>query len=175
MKLLIYLGIGALLCIAAPAAAQTVILVRHAEKMDQSVDPQLSEAGRARAQALATALSGTRLTHILVTPLQRTTQTASVTAESQGLSVEPISIEGGALHIERVVSRIRELPPEAVVLVVGHSNTIPSISRDLGAAAGDMDDCEFDRLTMIDLREDQEPVVITSRYGAASQTCSTSQ
>ena len=74
MKLLIYLGIGALLCIAAPAAAQTVILVRHAEKMDQSVDPQLSEAGRARAQALATALSGTRLTHILVTPLQRTTR-----------------------------------------------------------------------------------------------------
>ena len=42
---------------AASAMAQTVYLVRHAEKADASADPVLSEAGQARAAALAAALA----------------------------------------------------------------------------------------------------------------------
>ena len=35
---------------ALPAMAQTVVIVRHAEKADASADPLLSEAGQARAR-----------------------------------------------------------------------------------------------------------------------------
>jgi broad specificity phosphatase PhoE len=72
---------AALSLIAAGAAsAQTVILVRHAEKVDNSNDPALSGEGEARATALAVALSAADLTHIFVTPLQRTRLTADLTA-----------------------------------------------------------------------------------------------
>jgi len=35
--------------------------------------------------------------------------------------------------------------------VVGHSNTIPLIARALGVEAADMRECEYDRLTRVDL------------------------
>lgn len=156
-----------LLCAAGPVAAQTVILVRHAEKADASSDPVLSEAGQARAEALAQALQGLPLTNILVTPLKRTTLTAAPTAAAHGLSAQAISLEGGAeAHVARLVDQIRTLPPEAVVLVVGHSNTIPAIARALGyAIARDMNDCEYNRLMAIDLQTGESAVAV---FGAAS-------
>ena len=56
------------------------------------------------------------------------------------------------------------------MLVVGHSNTIPAIVRvliaDWGTApVADMADCDYDRLTVLDL---QARTVLTARYGAPS-------
>lgn len=151
---------------AGPVMAQTVILVRHAEKVDASSDPVLSEAGQARATALSQAMRDLPLTHILVTPLRRTALTAAPAAEAHGVTPEPISLEGGTAHIERIVARIGDLPASAVVLVVGHSNTIPAIARALGlTATRDMADCQYDRLIAVNLqtRESAE-----ATYGAAS-------
>lgn len=167
---LLSLVVGLLLLIAAgPVAAQTVILVRHAEKADASADPVLSEAGEARAQALEQATEGLPLTHILVTPLQRTALTAARTAQAHGLSPLAISLEGGTqAHIDRLAEQVRALPADAVVLVVGHSNTIPALARALGyTTARDMDDCEYNRLMAIDLQTGESAV---ATYGAAS-TC----
>lgn len=155
---------------ALPAQAQTVILVRHAEKADQSADPVLSEAGRQRAIALAAALGDADLTHVLVTPLQRTRLTAEVAAAAHALTPEAIPLDGGAqAHVDRVAARVRALPGDAVVLVVGHSNTVPLIARALGQAApGDMQECEYDRLTVVTVEDDGDSPTIVSRYGEAS-------
>jgi broad specificity phosphatase PhoE len=56
---------------AGSSVAQTVILVRHAEKVDASADPVLSEAGQRRAFDLAVALGDADLTHVFTSPLQR--------------------------------------------------------------------------------------------------------
>ena len=154
-----------------PALAQTVILVRHAEKADQSADPVLSDPGVDRAQALAVALSDADLTHILVTPLRRTAQTADLTARAHAITPEAIALDGTvAAHVDRVVERIHSLPPSAVVLVVGHSNTIPPIAAALGQTGpGAMADCEYDRLTVLQVRSENgyAPTVV-SRYGPPS-------
>ena len=47
----LFAAVAILALTAQPVLAQTVILVRHAEKVDASADPLLSEAGQARAQA----------------------------------------------------------------------------------------------------------------------------
>lgn len=138
---------------AAPALAQTIIIVRHAEKVDASADPALSEAGQARAQALSDALREAHPVLVLTSPLQRTIQTAAPTAEYHSAPSEPVSLDGGgAAHVAATIARIRALPEDATVLVVGHSNTVPLIARGLGyAEAADMPECEYDRMTVLRL------------------------
>ncbi len=149
------------------AMAQTVILVRHAEKADASSDPVLSEAGQRRAVDLAVALSDADLTHVFTSPLQRTVLTARLTAEAHAINPEVISFEGGTeAHILRIADRIRALPDDAVVLVVGHSNTVPLIARALGeTGASDMADCEYDRMTVITVQDDGDSPAVIGRYG----------
>lgn len=165
------LVVAVALLIATPAAAQTVVLVRHAEKADASPDPVLSGAGQARARALAAALSGAGLDHILVTPLRRTGLTAAPVAAVAGLTPEPTPLGASTeAHLAAVAARVRAAGPDETVLVVGHSNTIPVIVRALTAdwgtgPAADMADCEYDRLTVLEL---QARTVLTARYGAPS-------
>ncbi len=156
------------LVLADPVMAQTVILVRHAEKADQSSDPALSGAGERRAQALAARLSATPIDLILTSPLQRTRLTAGATAEASGLQPETISLEGGTqAHVAAVIDRIRAQPEDTTVLVVGHSNTIPLIARALGQATPDMPECEYDRLLTLRL-QGHSASGVTTRYGAPS-------
>lgn len=156
---------------AGSALAQTVVLVRHAEKADQSSDPVLSEAGEARAQTLATTLSDAHPSTIFVTPLQRTGLTAAPTAEFHSVTPEAVPLTGGVdAHVAAVVARVRAQPADSTVLVVGHSNTIPLIARALGYAdAADMPECEFDRLTTLHLMPEGAHGQV-ARYGAPT-TC----
>ena len=152
---------------AAPAVAQTVVLVRHAEKVDGGDDPALSEAGQARAEALAVVMADAHPAYVFTSPLQRTRLTAAPTAEFHSAWTEPVGLEGGgAAHVAAVAERVRALPEDAVVLVVGHSNTVPQIARALGyGAAADMPECEYDRLTVLELEGDRTTAIV-GRYGA---------
>lgn len=156
---------------ATSAMAQSVYLVRHAEKADASADPLLSEAGEARAAALATAFADVHPGYIFTSPLQRTRLTAAPTAAFHSVSVEPFGLEGGAAaHVAAIAERVRALPDDAVVLIVGHSNTVPLIARALGyAEAADMRECEYDRMTQLHLMGDRTHGQV-SRYGAPT-TC----
>ena len=168
MKRLLLAAVVSLLT-ATTAMAQTVYIARHAEKADASADPDLSEAGQARAQALAEALRDAHPVLVLTSPMQRTIQTAASTAEFHSAPSEVISLEGGAAHIAATVARVRALPEDAVVLIVGHSNTVPLIARALGyAEAADMPECEYDRLTVLHLMEDGAHGEVR-RYGAPSE------
>lgn len=158
----------------AVATAQTVILVRHAEKADDSKDPDLSPAGLARAEALARALAGARLSRVLTTPLKRTVQTGFPAALATGLTPTSVSLAGGAAaHAARVAAAAREAPEDAVVLVVGHSNTVPDIARALGDPDPEpLGDCDYDRMTILVLGEPGAPAkAVHARYGAASPAC----
>lgn len=156
---------------AGSAMAQTVYIVRHAEKADGSADPVLSSAGVARAYALSSALTHARPDVIIVSPLQRTAMTAAPTAAHHGLAPVAVPFDGGVEgHVRAIIGRIQDLPEDAVVLVVGHSNTVPLIARALGfAEAADMPECEFDRMTIVDQRWNGAHGEV-SRYGAPS-TC----
>jgi broad specificity phosphatase PhoE len=167
IKRLLLATVLSLLAATSPLA-QTVILVRHAEKTDAGADPGLSEAGQSRATDLAVALSDADLTHVFTSPLQRTVLTARLAAEAHAVNPEIISFEGGTeAHILRTVERIRALPADAVVLVVGHSNTVPLIARALGeTGASEMADCEYDRLTVLSVEADGDSPAVIGRYGA---------
>ena len=165
------------LAAALPAMAQTVIIVRHAEKADPAAgldaDPVLSEAGQARARALAVELADAHPSVVLTSPLRRTIQTAAPTAAYHSVTSEAVPLNGGVqAHLAAIVARVEALPEDATVLIVGHSNTVPLIARALGyAEAADMPECEYDRLTVLHLNGDGAAQGEVSRYGEAT-SCS---
>ena len=165
------LSVAVSLLTAGSAMAQTVVLVRHGEKADASSDPVLSEAGLARAGALALVLADAHPGHVFTSPLQRTRLTAGPAADFHSATIESISLEGGgAAHAAAIAERVRALPADAVVLIVGHSNTVPLIARALVyAAAADMPECEYDRLTVLRL-DDERTTAVVGRYGTPT-TC----
>src|ERR1700726_58877 len=74
--------------VASIAAAQpTIFIVRHAEKADATKDPDLSEAGRHRAEYLAKMLKDANISAIYATEFKRTQQTAAPLAKALSLSV----------------------------------------------------------------------------------------
>ncbi|HYC98830.1 histidine phosphatase family protein [Brevundimonas sp.] len=170
MKRLLFAAAVSLLT-ATSAMAQTVIIVRHGEKVDASADPALSEAGQARARALAAELTEAHPSVILTSPLQRTRLTAAPTADYHSVTSEAVPLDGGAgAHVAAIAARVRALPEDATVLIVGHSNTVPLIARALGyAEAADMPECEYDRMTVLHLNGDAAHGVVT-RYGEPT-TC----
>lgn len=163
----------ALMLAASPAAyAQTIVIVRHGEKAFPNGDPDLSDAGQARAKALAAALSGARVAAVLATPLKRTQQTGQPTAAAAGVAIQTIALDGGVpAHAQRVAEAARKVSKDATVLIVGHSNTIGEIARALGdTAPSAVTDCDYDLMTIIDL-DAPSPSAIHVRYGAPTQAC----
>jgi broad specificity phosphatase PhoE len=120
------------LCLCVNAAAEpTIFVVRHAEKAQagdgDAKDPELSAAGRARAESLAVTLKDAGITAIYASEFKRTQQTAEPMARAAGVEVVVVP----AKETNTLVSRLRERHDAA--LVIAHSNTIPDILKALGA------------------------------------------
>ena len=159
------------------ATAQTVVIVRHAEKADSSADPDLSLAGRSRAMSLAQLFEDAAPGLILTSPLQRTMQTALPTSGRAGVPVQTVSFDGGTEgHIARTVGLVRAASADTVILIVGHSNTVPQIAAALGDPSPQpLGECDFDRVTTLVLGPSgHAPAVTHNRYGAPSVSCSPS-
>jgi broad specificity phosphatase PhoE len=161
--------LAAAMLVAAPAAAQdstVVVLVRHAEKAPvEGNDPPLSEAGQARAQALAEALAGLRFDAVIATERQRTQLTAAPIVQAQGLAPEIIGLEGE--HVENVAAAVRAHAGQTV-LVVGHSNTVPRIVHALGGPRlRDLCEPQFSHLYVMVLKPGAAPRLEQRTYGAA--------
>lgn len=146
-----------------------VILVRHAEKAAEPAgDPPLSPAGQERAKALAEAMLGLQPSAIIVTATKRTTETASAVAAKTGLSPQIISLAGGgAVHLAAVVEAVNKA--SGVVLVIGHSNTVPAIVKALGGPAfPDICDASYANLFVLQPAMHGKPAqVVRAQYGAA--------
>lgn len=157
--------------LAGSAAAQpsTVILVRHAERDSAPPrDPVLTTAGTVRAQALADALAGAGVTTVITTQFQRTQLTARPLAETKGITAVIVSAGGPtSAHVEAVAAAVRARPAGDVVLVVGHSNTIPAIVGALGGPQlPDLCDIQYSMLFILEYPASGAPRFIQANYGA---------
>ena len=131
-----------------PAVAfgqKLVLVVRHAERADAGMqaqtDPPLSTEGEARAQKLAAMLADAGVKDIFATELKRTQDTAKPLAMKTGVVVE----RGGSKDTALLIARIQSHPND-VVLVVGHSNTLPVILKALAGVDVAIADNEYDNL-----------------------------
>jgi phosphohistidine phosphatase SixA len=154
----------------APLAAQStdagrggkvVVLARHAEKEDGS-DPVLSEAGLARARALAHVLSRLPVDAIYTSQFVRTRMTAQPLAEATGVVPEVVDAGDVPGLVERITSGAAR-----TVVVIGHSNTVPAIARALGVPdVPPIPERQYDDLLVVRLSEDGSATLLPLRYGA---------
>jgi len=138
-----------------------IFLVRHAEKVDASKDPELSPAGTERAAELAVVLADAGIEHVLSSDYIRTRNTAAPIAAALGLEVElydPRDLPALADKLKASSGRY---------LVVGHSNTTPAVVELLGGDPGTEidEDVEYNRLYTVTIGPDEAVSTVLMRYG----------
>jgi broad specificity phosphatase PhoE len=150
-------------------ATTTMIFVRHAEKALIPVDdPGLSPEGRARAEELARQLVDADVVAgidaIYSTDTRRTRETALPVAEALGLDIQTyINQEDD----EPVVDAMVRDNKGKIILVVGHSNTVPTMIAALGASkkVPPIAESEYDNLYLISIPWFGKTKTIRLRYG----------
>lgn len=140
-------------------AFQTIVVVRHGEKVDDSRDPLLNEKGQQRAQNLARILRDANIEQVFATEYQRTQLTAKPLADARQLAITPYSAKESLAIGQQLRSASKN------TLIVGHSNTLNTLLQGLGiteqkAVAED----EFDRLLIVHLHKDGAPSLTILRY-----------
>ena len=151
----------------------TVILVRHAERMDAPrEDPPLTTEGVARSQKLASLLASANIKAIYTSQFLRTKLTAEPLSKQTGVAVTPLTLqvkqsnprEVSEQSIRQIVDKIMERPGETA-LVVGHSNSVPDVIRMLGGdTVPTVDEKWFDDLFIVTVYAKGKARVLQLKY-----------
>jgi len=124
---------------AASTSAVTVVSLRHAETAEKSRDPELSEAGSQRAQAWAHLLAAAPVTHLLTTDYKRTRSTIAPLARAR--SLEPTLYD--PRQPKQILRQVQAAEAGSVVVIAGHSNTVPQLVALLGGELAGLDERGF--------------------------------
>jgi len=149
-------------------ATTTVIFVRHAEKAATPADdPGLTPAGERRVAELTRQLKDADVIQgidaIYSTPYRRTQETARPLSEA--LDIPITTYDPG--DNEAVLEDILDKHKGKIILVVGHSNTIPALIADLGASkrVPPIAEDEYDNIYVISIPWFGKTKTIRLRYG----------
>ena len=140
-----------------------LVVVRHAEKGPKAEDDRktpLSTEGKKRAEALVHVLGMLNVDVIYTSDYLRTKQTVQPLADSR--KIEPRE----QTNVDELLLEIRSKQRGKVVVIAGHSNTVPEIVAKLGGGdIGPMDDKQYDNLYIVVLRPTGEARLLKLRYG----------
>ena len=146
----------------------TIVLVRHAEKQVGAIDDApLTPQGEQRATRLAQMFGDSealgRVQKIYVTDTRRSQQTAASLA--QRLGIEPTVVEARISNADLARKVLRE-NRGGLALVVGHSNTVPPLVRELSGSdkVPEMGDEEFDTLYVVTVPTIGRASVVRMKY-----------
>lgn len=140
---------------------KTVYIVRHAEKLLTENDPELSIAGKARAQKLAQILADKEIKHIYSTEYKRTRLTAAPIAGEAAVEIQTYDPK----NHDELVEQVRVL--EGNILIVGHSNTIGQVANYFvgdGEKYGDLEDAEYNYIYEVTIGNDGASSVARKTY-----------
>ncbi len=151
-------------------ATTTVIFVRHAEKAAEPADnPGLTDAGKRRAAELARQLvdadvvPGLGVDAVFSTPYRRTEETAKPVADALGLTINAYDAADTERFIEELVREYKG----KIILVVGHSNTVPAMIGNMGASkkVPPIAENEYDNIYLVSIPWFGKTKTIRLRYG----------
>ncbi|MDH5380648.1 MAG: histidine phosphatase family protein [Cyclobacteriaceae bacterium] len=138
----------------------TIIIVRHAEKLQDGKDPDLSEIGKERALKLSEILSETKIDALFSTKFKRTTQTLAVIAKKKHLETNYYSPSDSVFILDYLKKNIG-----ATIVISGHSNTVPGIVNYLcNSKLPDLKESEYDNLFIIHLSEGKPATYLKLKY-----------
>src|SRR5688572_19542808 len=133
-------------------ATKTIILVRHAEKVDASQDPELTAEGKQRAERLVQAIKKYKPGAIYSTDFKRTRDTVAPMASRRKLQIQIYDARKPAELIDAIMkSKTKRF------LITGHSNTIPGLANLLGKKElfKNLDDSEHGAIWIVRIKDGQ--------------------
>jgi len=144
-------------------------VVRHAEKVltpANASDPPLTAIGIQRSNNLNTYFGRKKPDSIFVTKYLRNQLTAAPTASAAG--VTPIIInQSDSNNINVFIKRLNKMHKK-IVLVVGHTNTVPLIVKGLcGETVNPIPETDYDNLFIVKGKRNSRKL-IKATYGAVS-------
>lgn len=149
-------------------ATTTMIFVRHAEKAELPADdPPLSAAGERRVAELTRQLVDADVVAgvdaIYTTPYERTTATVRPLADALNLPINNYD----AADTEAVLETILKEHKGKIILIAGHSNTVPVLIANLGASkkVPPIEHNEYDNIYIISIPWFGKTKTIRMRYG----------
>jgi broad specificity phosphatase PhoE len=149
-------------------ATTTIIFVRHAEKEQSSGDdPALSAAGERRVAELTRQLIDAYVIAgvdaVYATPYKRTQQTVAPVADALELPINTYD----ASDTESVLKDILKRHKGAIILVAGHSNTLPELIANLGASkrVPPIEEGEYDNIYIVSIPWFGKTKTIRLRFG----------
>jgi broad specificity phosphatase PhoE len=149
-------------------ATTTIIFVRHAEKaVEPADDPGLSEAGQLRVAELTRQLKDADVVAgidaVYSTPFRRTQETAQPIADALDLPIRTYDPS----DTEAVLETILKEHKGKIILVVGHSNTVPVLIANLGASkkVPPIHENEYDNIYLISIPWFGKTKTIRLRFG----------
>jgi broad specificity phosphatase PhoE len=150
-------------------ATTTVIFVRHAEKAAEPADdPGLSPAGQRRVAELRRQLVDADVVAgvdaVYSTPFRRTEETARPIAEALDLPLHSYDVADTEAIMEYIVREHKG----KIILVVGHSNTLPALIGNMGASkkVPPIAENEYDNIFIVSIPWFGKTKTIRLRYGA---------
>lgn len=141
----------------------TFVLVRHAEKVDDSYDPDLSPEGYERAALLAKMLDYIEFDAVYSTPLVRTTETARAIAERHNIEI----LEYDHRNPDDVAAEWVEKHKGEFVLVAGHSNSTPTFANALLGREHfkeKFDESDYGNILIVTISGDGERHILHMRF-----------
>jgi broad specificity phosphatase PhoE len=151
------------LCLGQPAelAGTTVIIVRHAEKVDSSEDPDLSGPGKSRAELLSKLLADSDVTALFATQFKRTQQTLEPLAKKLQLEILTVDASLTGELIQQISTRF----PGKTVVVASHSDRVTEIIEGLGGpSVGYLAESDYDNLFVVTLLGNSTADVLRLKY-----------
>jgi broad specificity phosphatase PhoE len=149
-------------------ATTTVIFVRHAEKASVPADdPGLSPAGERRVAELTRQLRDADVVAgidaVYATPYRRTEETARPIADALDLPINSYD----AADTEAIMEHIVREHKGKIILVVGHSNTLPLLMANMGASkkVPAIAENEYDNIYIVSIPWFGKTKTIRLRYG----------
>jgi broad specificity phosphatase PhoE len=142
-------------------AQQAIFLVRHAEQSAETDDPELTEAGKKRAQALASVLKDAGINVIYTTERRRAIQTAEPAEKLLNIVSQRLALR----DLDGLVARLRNQHTNDRILVVSHHLALPRLLKALGHPAEvTIQLHEYDNLFVLVPKSDGSPMVLRLRY-----------
>jgi len=126
----------------------TFVLVRHAEKIDNSSDPDLSTQGYERADQLARMFDEMKIDAVYSTDRIRTKETIRKLAESNSLDIRMYDVQTPGATASQWIEEHRG----DIVFISGHSNTTPAFANALLGKPhfdGSFDESDYGNLLII--------------------------
>src|SRR5688572_28260309 len=148
---LVFLVVG-LGGISSRAQDKIIVLVRHAEKVDASADPELSAEGKERAQKLVKKIGKYRPKEIYSTDFKRTRDTVQPLATKRRVQVQTYDPRKPQELADKILKSEHKR-----ILVSGHSNTVPGLANLLGKKElfKNLEDSEYGAIWVIRIKKGQ--------------------